>query len=340
MSETIGVSIKAAKELARQYMYHDIPSFMSGAPGIGKTDAWKQIAEEEGIGFIHLELTQMDPVDLRGLPHFEDGLTKWARPDMWPTEADGECGIILFDEMADLSRAMQTAAYSPILYGRSGPHVIPPFNFKKRQGWYRAAAGNRREDKAAAQAMSTALASRFGWIDVDPDLEAFVEWGYKSDIDAKVIGFLRWRPAMLHSMEGADLRAFPCPRQWSRVSRVCNAPANLRFNLIRGLVGDGVATEWEAYMRTMDLPDFEDIMADPKKCPIPKAPGTKYALASMLSRNAKRENFEKIITYTKRDDFGRDFEIVTILDAAKRDTTLTDTRAFVDFSTRHQEVVM
>jgi hypothetical protein len=337
-------TIVEAKELARGYMKAGIPSFMEGPPGVGKSESWEQIAKEEGMSFICVELNQLDPVDLRGLPLIEkeaDGtpISRWARPEFLPEpKKHGEFGIILFDEMADLSKAMQSAAYSPILKGTVGPHVIPPFDYAKRTGWYRAAAGNRRGDKAAAQPMSTALASRFGWIEIEADVGAFVQWADKNDISPLLIGFLRFKESMIHNMDNANEKAFPCPRQWARVSRIMDAPPAHRFLLMKGLVGEGAATEFEGFIKTTTLPDLKDILANPAKCDIPKGPGDKYALSSFLARNINKENFDKIAAYIKREQFGRDFEICTILDATKRDAGLTETKAFTEFSVRNQDL--
>ena len=332
MAETI----TTAKELARMYMDADpfIPCFVEGPPGVGKSEMWKQLANEKGIGFIDLRLAQMDPVDLRGLPKHEGSLTTWSRPDFWPDEKrDGKKGIILFDELADSSRAMQSAAYQIILDGRAGPHVIP-------SGWYRAAAGNRREDRAAAQAISTALATRFAWIEVEADVECFLDHAARQSFHHYVMGYLRARPGHVFTMEGANSKTFACPRQWERVSRICymEPPMEMLYKLVRGLVGEGVAGEFHAAIKTFNLPDLEDILKNPSKCMIPSAPAEKYALSAMLARYAERSNIKAIMTYIKREQFGRDFEICCVLDATKRDATLCETGAFTDFANRNKDI--
>lgn len=296
------------------------------------SDMWFQLAKERKIGFIDLRLGMMDPCDLLGLPVAHKGQTTWAKPAYWPDEErDGPEGILLFDELSDCSRAMQSAAYQLILNGRAGPHVLP-------KGWYRCAAGNRRADKAAAQQLSTALANRFAHADIEPDTDSFIEWCNATNIDFRVPGFIRFRPALLHNMENSDLRAFPSPRSWAKAALVCDAPVAQRFRLMQGLIGEGAASEFEAYMKTMDLPDFEDILADPKKCHIPKEPSHKYALASMLSRRMARDNMGKVAAYIQRKEFGRDFEIACMLDATNREQALTETSAFTDFANRNSDL--
>lgn len=333
MTETVSTAL----QLIREYHKADIPTFISGPPGVGKSSIVRQLAAELKIGFIDLRLAQMDPVDLRGLPkHVTDeqgvDIVKWARPDYWPVlERDGEHGIILYDELSDCGRAMQSAAYQPILDRRVGPHVLLP-------GWYPIGAGNRREDKAGAQAMSTALATRFAWINVEADVEAFREYGMKNNFHPFVLGFLKHRPGLLFSKEGANSDTFACPRQWERVSKICDRPESVRYRLVRGLVGEGAAGEFESTIKAFNLPSLEDIVADPKRCRMPDEPAEKYALASMLAQFSTRKNLSKINEYCKRDGFGKDFWICMMMDATKRDPDLCDTPAFASFASDNQDV--
>lgn len=327
-------TITTAKAKAKVYMECNIPCFTEGPPGVGKSDMWRQIAKEAGIGFIDIRLAQMDPVDLRGLPTILNGTTVWTRPEFWPDiKRDGPRGIILFDELADSGRAMQSASYQVILDRRAGPHELP-------KGWYPAAAGNRRKDKAAAQSISTALASRFGWVEIDADVECLLDYANKMNWHHYVRGFLKHRPGLVHSMEGADLRAFPCPRQWERVSTVCDkAPRELLLGLTSGLIGDGAAGELMAFIKVaIDLPSHEEVIADPKRCRIPDNPSGRYAMSAMLSRYAERKNFGSIMTYISREAFGRDFQIVTVLDAIHRDVSLMHTPVFIQFANANKDL--
>lgn len=326
-------SIKGAKEMARAYMKADIPTYTSGPPGVGKSDLWQQLAKELGIGLIDVRLGSMAPEDFGvPAPDLEKQVAVWLKADFWPdVKRDGPKGILLFDEMSDTSKAMQSCAYKIVLDRHIHNMALP-------KGWYPCAAGNRREDRAAAQSLSTALANRFAHITIEPDPDAWIEWANKNDINPLLPAFIRTRPALLHSMEGADLRAFPTPRSWARVSKICDADESIRYRLIAGLVGEGAAAEFNGFLKAVDLPDLDDIVKAPKECRIPKDPASKYALSSMLARYAKRDNFAAINAYCKRQDFGRDFWICCVLDATKRDASLTETRAFIDFANANQDL--
>lgn len=331
-------TVKSAKALAEVYMKCDIPTYTEGPPGVGKSEMWAQIAEEQKIGFIDVRLAQLDPVDLRGLPavDLKTSMTRWMRPEYWPVaERDGERGVLLLDELGDCGKAMQSAAYQVVLNKRAGPHEIP-------RGWYVAAAGNHQKHRAGAQPMSSALANRFAHMEIEADLECFRQYGVKKNFSPLVLGFLQFRPNFLHDMAGASLKAFPTPRSWEKVSKILNTKPDSKqvLFLVSGCVGDGAAGEFAAFLRTLDLPELKEILADPKKCRIPEHPGHKYALAAMLAQAATRENLEKIMTYISRSGFGRDFEIATVLDASRRDASLTETGAFINFANRNQDLTL
>ena len=74
-----------------------VPTFLWGAPGIGKSSIVREIAKEKNVGFIDLRLALMDPTDLKGIPFYdkESHTALWAPPAFLPK--DGE-GILFLDE--------------------------------------------------------------------------------------------------------------------------------------------------------------------------------------------------------------------------------------------------
>lgn len=328
-------TIQGALELARVYKAKDIPLYLHSAPGIGKSDIMRQLAAEEKIGFIDIRVGTMLPEDLTGIPvpDLEAKLAIWLRATFWPEVArDGERGIIAFDELADANRQLQSCIYRVILDRQIGEYKLPP-------GWWPMAAGNRREDKAAAQAISTALANRFAHVHIRPDDKAWLEWANTHDIDPMLTGFIKFRPALLHSMEGADLLAFPSPRSWAKASKVFDTKdPQLRFRLVAGIVGEGAATEVETFFRGLELPDFEEIIRDPAHTMIPDEPGSRYALTSLLARKLDKDNFARVYQYIMREDFGADYSTVVVLEACQRDTSLTDTKTFISWAKNNKSL--
>jgi hypothetical protein len=327
-------NIKGAMELMYYYHSKDIPAYLHGPPGVGKSAIPRQMTKKLGIGFKDIRLGSKIPEDISGIPvpDLQQKMAVWLKAEFWPTkERDGDKGIIIFDELSDAPKSLQSCAYQIILDRKINDFELP-------KGWWPCAAGNRREDRAAAQSLSSALANRFAHIKVSPDPEAFIEWGNANNINPLITGFIRFRPNLLYSMEGADLLSFPTPRAWEQVAKCVEADQSIRFRLVRGLVGDGPAGEFEVYMKGLNLPSIEDIVKDPKRCMIPKEPSSKYALSSMLARFATRANFAAVVTYCSRSEFGRDFETVTALDATKRDSTLCDTKAWIEWANKNNDL--
>jgi hypothetical protein len=327
-------TIEGAKEIARVFRQKNIPLYLHSAPGIGKSDIMRQLAAEDKSGFKDIRVGTMLPEDLTGIPvpDLEKRVAVWLRATFWPEEGrDGKRGIIAFDELSDASRQLQSCIYRVVLDRQIGDYKLP-------DGWWPMAAGNRREDRAAAQSISTALANRFAHVHVRADAECWCSWANVNDIDPMLIGFIKFRPNMLHSMEGADLLAFPSPRSWARASKVFDAPEGLRFKLVSANVGEGAAIEVETYFKVLDLPDFEDIIRDPAHTQIPEEPASRYALSSMLARNVNRDNFPQVFKYIMRDNFGADFGTVVVLDATKRDASLCDTKTFVEWAKKNKSL--
>lgn len=319
-------TIEGALELARIFKKGNTPLYLHSAPGIGKSALAKQLAKEEKIGFKDIRVGTMLPEDLTGIPvpDLEKKIAVWLRAEFWPNEkTDGEKGIIMFDELADANRQLQSCIYRVILDRQIGEYKLP-------DGWWPMAAGNRREDRAAAQSISTALANRFAHIHIRADAETWIRWANNPDnnINPLVPGFIRWRPGLLHSMDGADLLAFPTPRSWEQGSKYFGLPDQMRLRALSAIVGEGPAGEVNTYFAASSLPDVEGIIKDPLGTMIPEAPASRYAISSLLARHTTRDNFPQILKYIMREEFGADFSTVVVLDAANRDASLTDTKSF------------
>lgn len=327
-------TIEGAKDIARVFRQKDIPLYLHSAPGIGKSDVMRQLAAEDESGFIDVRVGTMLPEDLTGIPvpDLEKKLAVWLRAAFWPDEKrDGKRGIIAFDELSDANRQLQSCIYRVILDRQIGDYTLPA-------GWWPVAAGNRREDRAAAQSLSTALANRFAHVHIRADADVWCHWANVNDIDPMLIGFIKYRPNLLHSMDGADLLAFPSPRSWARSSKVFDAPEGMRFKLLAANVGEGAALEVETYFKAADLPDLADILSNPTKADIPDEPAGRYALSALLARSATQETFPAIYKYINRDGFGADFSTVVVLDATKRDGTLCETPTFITWAKNNKSL--
>ena len=306
----------------RPELAHALPPLMVwGAPGLGKSSILKDVAREAGIGFIDVRLAQREPVDIRGLPvPGEDGV-KWLVASEWPRDPSSR-GIILFDEITAADRSLQVAAYEFILDRRLGELYTVP------DGWYICAAGNRTEDRAVATTMSSALANRFLHVEMRDDAESWVRWALGHDIAPAVVGFIRFRPALLFSQKDENLeRGWPSPRSWERVSHMLGALGTgdraLLPKVVDGLVGRRAGLEFMAFLEVEeDMADVLELMLDASR-PVdpPEKTDRLYAFCSALVYNLWRGRTDEDEA-RRMDGFyrisaalPRDFAAMSMLDA-------------------------
>ena len=262
------------------------PLLIHGAPGIGKSQIVKQVAEELGIGFIDVRLAEMDAVDIRGLPSVDNknhSMT-WNPPDFWPRDPDSK-GILFLDEVISCDRSIQVAAYELILDRKLGDIYQVP------DGWYICGAGNRTEDRAVAMSMSSALANRFMHVELTEDSEDWARWAINGGINPSVVGFIRYRPEMLHHMDGENLEnGWPSPRSWEKVSHMVdimektNAKKTIIKKIVYGLVGPGAGAEFMEFYKNRDVyENILDMMRDPKKAVVvPEKADQQYAMVAAM----------------------------------------------------------
>ncbi len=321
--EQKNMDIKSAINVLNIYVETDVPVFLWGAPGIGKSDIVRAAAEKRDLPLIDFRAVQLDPVDLRGIPYVENGSTRWAVPDFFPqVDRDGERGFLFVDELNAAAQSVQAALYQLILDRRLGEYVLPA-------GWRILAAGNRQSDRAAASRMPSALANRFAHIEIEPDVDNWVSWANQAGIDPAVCAFMRFREASLFQMGEGEQKAFPTPRSWAQVSKVCGTPdiGPDLLNAVAGLVGTGAATEFCAYLRTYrQLPDIPAVIADPESFEVPEDPSVRFAVGMAFGRAATPDNFDNVMVILGK--LPADYRACAIRDAVTRDPGLLETEAY------------
>lgn len=322
------------------------PAMLHGSPGVGKSDVIRQLAKKRGLELIDLRLSQLDPVDMRGVPSVDakKKITSWNVPSFLPT--DGE-GILFLDEINSAAQATQAAAYQLVLDRKLGDYTLP-------EGWSVIAAGNRTTDRAIVNQMSTALKNRFTHLNYEVNNDDWCEWALKSGISVEVLGFIRFRPMLLNEFEQRndskeekermqrlkDAQAFATPRSWEFLSRVVaqQPPKDLEYELYSGIVGEGCAAEFMGYLKYYrDLPNLDALLMAPDKTEVPEAPATLYALATGLATKATPDNLERVVKYALR--MPAEFQVLLMKDAIVRNSALTNTKAFNEWAIKNADVM-
>jgi len=236
----------------------NLPVFIWGPPGIGKSSVVKQIATDHKLEFIDLRLSLLDPTDLKGIPFFDkdNNQAVWASPNFLPTDENSK-GILFLDEINTAAPSVQASAYQLVLDRKVGDYSLP-------DGWSIVAAGNRENDRGVTYRMPPPLANRFVHLEMKVDFEDWKLWAYGVDIDASVIGFLNFDKEKLFDFDpNKNEKSFPTPRSWEYVDKILKSKLNEKLLLesISGAVGKECSVEFMSFRKIMDrLPDIEKIL--------------------------------------------------------------------------------
>jgi hypothetical protein len=302
------VSPMVAKQCVREMLNAGpaaVPPFLWGPPGVGKSALVREVAEEEGVGFIDLRLVQLDQVDLRGLPYLLDdkvniGLREmhFAAPGGLPREGRG---ILFLDEFPQATSLVQNAASELVLDRRCGEYRLP-------DGWIVVAAGNRRQDRAATQELPSHLKNRFTHLEIDAKFADWEIWAVTPNatkcgpIDPRLVTFLKGNQSRLNNFN-PDTVASPTSRTWEFVSRILHTVKDKRARnaLIGGCVGKGMQAEVMAFLSdSEDMPTIEQIIANPMTAPIPETLSGCNAALDNLANTGAAANAEVIAQYIGR----------------------------------------
>jgi len=273
----------------------DLPVLLWGEPGIGKTAALGRLAESLGLPLTTVIASVHEPTDFAGLPVVgadpaEHGVPL-APPDWAVRLARAGRGLLFLDELSTAPPAVQAALLRLVLERRVGALRLPP-------GVRIVAAANPRASAADGWELSAPLANRFVHLDWTYDHDVVVRglggtWpraalprldraALPEAVDyarRAVCGLLAARPALVHQLPKTETRrggAWPSPRTWEMALRLiafataAGASREVLSMLVRGVVGDGPGLELMAGLDKMDLPDPEDLLADPAAARLPE----------------------------------------------------------------------
>ncbi|MEU7612974.1 MoxR family ATPase [Micromonospora sp. NPDC049204] len=273
----------------------DLPVLLWGAPGIGKTAALTHLAATLDLPLTTVVASVHEPSDFSGLPIVGDDPANqgvpMAPPDWAVRLVRAGRGLLFLDELSTAPPAVQAALLRLVLERRVGALRLPP-------GVRIVAAANPRSSAAEGWELSPPLANRFVHLQWTHDHEIVVRglggtWPRAAlprlDPDLlpeavtfarrAVCGLLSVRPDLVHRLPTTDAARggpWPSPRSWEMALRLtafataAGVSREVLSLLVRGTVGDGPGLELLASMDRMDLPDPEDLLADPAAAVLPE----------------------------------------------------------------------
>ncbi|MBV8990901.1 MAG: sigma 54-interacting transcriptional regulator [Solirubrobacterales bacterium] len=291
-----------------------VPVLLWGSPGTGKTSAVVALGEALGWPVETVIGSIREPSDFAGLPVVVDGSVHLSPPGWARRLCEAEEGLLFLDELTTAPPAVQAAMLRVVLERVVGDTRLPP-------GIRVVAAANPPEQAADGWELAAPLANRLVHLDWPVDGRHIanglavgfpqpVLTGIENPPDATqtiaaraaVGAFLEVRPPLALQLprSAADAgRGWPSPRSWEAVARLlaaceaARASEAARTALVEGAVGDGAALEFFAWLEHLDLPDPEEVLADPDSFVLPERSDRGFAVLTAVASVAIADGGEE-----------------------------------------------
>ena len=204
------VTLSQAKELIRCLADTESVLLLS-PPGVGKSEAVRQAAQDAGLELRSLLGTQIAPEDVSGVPKLVGNRAVFCPPRVL-LPADDKPFCLFLDELPASPPDVQKAFYSLLLERRIGEYRLP-------RGTWVVAAGNRSEDRALVRTLSSALVNRVFVLPVKVDRDEWLAWAEVNGVRPEVRAFVKYVPQALQRPVPPDPVPFSTPRAWALLSR-------------------------------------------------------------------------------------------------------------------------
>jgi len=226
--------------LIRAYVEADIPVFLHGLSGDGKSDRVRQIDPLA----LDIELVNETPETINGRAVYNEARDEIVdiKP-VWLIKLerlceDGELHILFFDELTNATKQTQSVIFKIVLERFVNNRWPLPSNARI------VAAGNDRSESNAAHDLAEPLFGRFAHIYIRTTVENWMPWAVQHTLNPYVMEFLANNDLYLRTpYTGVEGNADP--RRWEMVSKVLDKSGN-DFSLLSPIVGHETA---EAFVR-------------------------------------------------------------------------------------------
>ena len=315
----------------------DTPLFIHGSPGIGKSYIVADVAKSKDLELIDIRLSQMDPVDLRGVPSIKDDQTVWMPPVFFPKDEDSQ-GILFLDELNSAPPSVQVAIYQLVLNRKMGEYELP-------KGWRIICAGNRVSDKGVVFRLPSPLVNRMVHLHVEVRFDDFKLFAIKESLHPFIIGFLGFRLDLLSSesvLEDDSNPAFATPRSYHMLSNILKANEDIQSisSIIYGTIGYSCGIEFTSYVKVYEeLPDVASIY-EGNYPELKNQPALLYALVSALVEYYSGSDSRKEHLFIFSEMLPTEFGVMLIKDIIVKDETLSTHSAFDAWLQKYGEYII
>ena len=265
-----------------------------GGTGVGKSQIFKQIADNYGLELVDRRLAQMTEGDIIGLPQVSDGVTRFLPVD-WLLKACEEPVALFLDEINRATVEVQQCAFQLVLDRELNGNKLHPDT--------RIFAAINEGSSYQVNQMGPALKRRFWIQEIVPTTEDWLEWASRANIDHVIIEFIRNNPRHLnYDGEFEPSKVYPNPASWERLhdtlayaslkpSELINFPKGTKpegtYSIATGFVGIEAAAAFDKYIES-----YENIL---QAADILDHYESKKAILSNIPNDIQNDLVEKLI---------------------------------------------
>lgn len=335
---TPAISTSQLYEQLEVLLGSNTPVFIHGSPGIGKSYIVNEIAKSNDYEIVDVRLSQLDAVDLRGIPSIQNNQTIWMPPVFLPTDMDSK-GILFLDELNSAPLSVQAAIYQLVLDRKIGEYSLP-------KEWRIVCAGNKIDDKGIVFKLPSPLINRMVHIVLEARYDDFKIWAIKNNIHPYIVGFLGFRPDLLATEVPSASEtnpAFCTPRAWNILSNILQSTQKKDIQsiapVIYGSVGYSSGIEFLSFVKVYKtLPDIDAIL-EGHSLDVPEEPSALYALtAAIIERYAKQEQANHLFAYSEK--LPVEFAVMLIKDLIVKDESIAELEAFEGWLEKYGEYIL
>ena len=233
-------------DLIRAYVKADIPVFIHGLTGDGKSDRVKEIDPQ----VLDIELVNETPETINGRAVYNEANDEIIdiKP-VWLVKLerlceDGELHILFFDELTNATKQTQAVIFKIVLERFVNNRWPLPENARI------VAAGNDRAESSVAHDLAEPLFGRFAHIYIRTTVENWMPWAVRKRINPYVMEFLANNDLYLRTAY-TGTEGYADPRRWEMVSRILDSSDN-DFALIEPIVGRDTAEAFIRFFRAQE----------------------------------------------------------------------------------------
>ena len=262
------------EEIIKGTLLSDIPVFLHGASGDGKSQRVKQFDEDATI--IYLRNSSMESFNGKSVYNSNTGemidvMPSWLKKVYEKCEKEpNKLHIVFFDEINNASNVIQGMAFNVVLNKEVNGIWKLPENTRI------VAAGNETKDSLSAEELSEPLFNRFAHVYINTTAESWLKWAstpnenYERLDNTKVINEYKIHPSIYAYISYKSLMKKPVlrtkyngvtpnadPRKWEMASKVLYATG--KPDMLRSLVGKELTKDFMKFTKK-EVITVEDVI--------------------------------------------------------------------------------